>query len=96
MWKKNSKISSIVINTEKLYEAFIQLAYTKLACHQGQRKLYLIILLLYILNLTMIVGGEIPNEQPLLKIRYTEEDFIYPTATLPLNKNGDYSNIICK
>lgn len=39
-WKKDSRICSIVINTEKLYEAFIQLAYTKFHCPQGQRKNY--------------------------------------------------------
>lgn len=37
-WKKKMNISSIVVNTEKLYESFIHLAYTKLICSQGQRK----------------------------------------------------------
>lgn len=39
IWKKNTKINHIVISTEQLYEAFIHLAYTKLSCLQGQRKL---------------------------------------------------------
>jgi len=38
-WKKDTNISSIVMNTEKLYEAFIQLAYTKISCTRGQRKI---------------------------------------------------------
>lgn len=36
-WKKDINISSIVMNTEKLYEAFICLAYTTFSCSQGQR-----------------------------------------------------------
>ncbi|XP_060874698.1 serine-protein kinase ATM isoform X2 [Metopolophium dirhodum] len=73
-WKKNTNISSIVMNTEKLYEAFIQLAYTKISCTRGQRT-------------------SIPNEQPLMKI-LNSELYMYPAATLPLNKLGDYPNII--
>jgi len=37
-WKRDTNISSIVMNTEKLYEAFLQLAYTKISCQQGERK----------------------------------------------------------
>ncbi|XP_029344827.1 serine-protein kinase ATM [Acyrthosiphon pisum] len=73
-WKKNTNISSIVMNTEKLYEAFMQLAYTKISCPRGQRT-------------------SIPNEQPLMKIQNSEL-YMYPAATLPLNKLGDYPNII--
>lgn len=36
-WKRDKNISCIVMNTEKLYEAFIQLAYTKFSCSHGQR-----------------------------------------------------------
>lgn len=43
-WKRNTKISSIVINTEILYEALIQLAYAKLSCSQGQRKILQLII----------------------------------------------------
>lgn len=43
----------------------------------------------------MIVGVDIPNEQPLMKIQ--KSDFcMYPAAILPLNKLGYYSNIISK
>lgn len=38
-WKRNINISSIVKNTEKLYEAFIQLVYTEVSCSRGQRKI---------------------------------------------------------
>jgi len=39
-WKRGTNISSIVMNIEKLYEAFIQLAYTKLSgSHSQQRKI---------------------------------------------------------
>lgn len=37
-WKKNLKISSIVINIETLYEALIRLAYKKFNCDPGQSK----------------------------------------------------------
>lgn len=73
-WKRDSNISSIVMNTEKLYEAFIQLAYTKFSCSQGQQI-------------------SIPDEQPLMKIQDSEL-YMYPAATLLLNKRGDYPNII--
>jgi len=43
IWKKHTKINHIVISTEQLYEAFIHLAYTKLFCLQGQRKLFFIL-----------------------------------------------------
>jgi len=43
----------------------------------------------------MIVGITIPREQPLMKIQ-NSEFYMYPAATLPLNKLGDYSNIISK
>lgn len=35
-WKKDTNISSTVINTEKLYGALIDLAYTKFSSTQGQ------------------------------------------------------------
>ncbi|XP_026809071.1 serine-protein kinase ATM isoform X1 [Rhopalosiphum maidis] len=73
-WKRNTNISSIVRNTEKLYEAFIQLSYTKFSCPQGQR-------------------SSIPATQPLMKITNSEL-YMYPAATLPLSKHGDYSNVI--
>lgn len=38
-WKKNTKINPIVTCIEQLYEALIHLAYEKLPCFQGQRKL---------------------------------------------------------
>lgn len=37
-WRRCSDISSVVINTEKLYEAFIHLAYQIYPCAQNQRK----------------------------------------------------------
>lgn len=37
-WRRCSSISSVVMNTEKLYEAFIHLAYQIYSCSQGQRK----------------------------------------------------------
>jgi hypothetical protein len=40
-WKINTKIGSIVMNIEKLYEAFIHLAYKNIPCLQGQRNNYL-------------------------------------------------------
>lgn len=43
----------------------------------------------------MIVGISIPNEQPLMKIQYSQL-YMYPAETLPLNKRGDYPNIISK
>ncbi|KAE9539511.1 hypothetical protein AGLY_004763 [Aphis glycines] len=73
-WKRNINISSIVKNTEKLYEAFIQLAYTKVSCSRGQRI-------------------SMSDKQPLMKITNSEL-YMYPAATLPLNKHGDYKNII--
>jgi len=48
-----------------------------------------------VINFTMIVGTSIPNEQPLMKI-LNSELYMYPAATLPLNKFGDYPNIISK
>jgi len=43
----------------------------------------------------MIVGISIPNEQPLMKIQNSEL-YMYPAAALPLNKFGDYPDIISK
>uniref|UniRef100_A0A2H8TWI9 non-specific serine/threonine protein kinase n=2 Tax=Melanaphis sacchari TaxID=742174 RepID=A0A2H8TWI9_9HEMI len=74
VWKKNTKISCIVKNTEKLYEAFIQLAYKKFSCSKGQRI-------------------TISDEEPLMKITNSEL-YMYPAAALPLNKHGNYPNII--
>lgn len=37
-WKKNIEIGSIVMNTEKLYEAFILLAYTQFSRSTNQSK----------------------------------------------------------
>ncbi|VVC40821.1 Hypothetical protein CINCED_3A017263 [Cinara cedri] len=74
-WKTHTKIGSVVMNTEKLYEAFIHLAYKKFPRSTNQRL-------------------EIPNNQPLMKIKLSD-NFMYPTAALPLNKYGHYQNIIC-
>lgn len=41
----------------------------------------------------MMVGVEIPSEQLLMKIQ-NSDCYMYPTATLPLNKHGHYENII--
>lgn len=43
----------------------------------------------------MFVGITIPNEQPLMKIE-NSEFYMYPAATVPLDKLNDYSNIISK
>jgi hypothetical protein len=43
----------------------------------------------------MVLGAEIPSEELLMKIQYSD-CYMYPTATLPLNKYGYYKNIICK
>lgn len=50
---------------------------------------------LHILNFTLLVGVEIPNDQPLMKMQYPDY-LMYPAATLSLNKHGYYSNIISK
>lgn len=42
----------------------------------------------------VIIGVEIPNTQPLMKIQ--NSDYLYPGTTLPLNKCGHYPNIISK
>lgn len=100
-WKRNTTISSIVRNTEKLYEAFIQLSYTKFSCPQGQSKIWIFQIILkskvkmYIINFIIILGSSIPDTQPLMKITNSEL-YMYPAATLPLSKHGDYSNVISK
>lgn len=100
-WKRNINISSIVKNTEKLYEAFIQLAYTKVSCSRGQRKIWIFQILFdlkvatYIIHFTITVGISMSDKQPLMKITNSEL-YMYPAATLPLNKHGDYTNIISK
>lgn len=43
----------------------------------------------------MIVGVNIPDEQPLMKIQKSDI-YMYPAAKLPLNKLGYYPNIISK
>lgn len=42
----------------------------------------------------MVVGFEIPNGEPLMKIQ--NSDSMYPMAELLLNKHGHYTNIISK
>lgn len=44
----------------------------------------------------MIIGVSIPKEQPIMKIKYSDLYIMYPAATLPLNKLGDYPDIISK
>lgn len=41
----------------------------------------------------MIVGVDIPDEQPLMKLQKSDF-YMYPTAKLPLNKLGYYPDII--
>lgn len=43
----------------------------------------------------MMLGAEIPSEELLMKIQYSD-CYMFPTATLPLNKYGCYENIISK
>lgn len=43
----------------------------------------------------MILEFEIPNKQPLMKIKQSD-NIMFPTARLPLNKCGQYPNIISK
>lgn len=42
-----------------------------------------------------MVGVEIPCEQLLMKIK-NSDCYMYPTATLTLDKHGHYENIISK
>lgn len=50
---------------------------------------------MYIINFTITVGISMSDKQPLMKITNSEL-YMYPAATLPLNKHGDYTNIISK
>lgn len=54
-WKKNQKISCIVMNIEQLYESFIHLAYTELPCLSGESKKNIYILPKYKYNNTYYI-----------------------------------------
>lgn len=43
----------------------------------------------------LYIGATIPNTQPLMKLQILN-NYMYPMATLPLNKQGQYPNIISK
>lgn len=43
----------------------------------------------------LYIGAKISNTQPLMKLQISNY-YMYPMATLPLNKQGQYPNIISK
>lgn len=101
----HESVGKILVEMEKLSDAYIQFAYFKTAksvtAGEGERKLFQTFFFMSILaksnNIDFFVYLviPIPSQCSILKI-FNFESIICPTVTLPVCKNAVYSDIIGK